>query len=75
VWGHLASLALAQRDGERAAAAALRQAQRCGLADGALLQQLGDQYAALGRQGSAADLLARAAAVQDSVQVRASLGP
>jgi thioredoxin-like negative regulator of GroEL len=69
VWGHLASRALDQQ-AEGTAAHALRQATALGLSDADLLTSLADQYAALGRFQSAADLLARAAAVHDSVEVR-----
>lgn len=72
VWGQLASLAL-ERQAEGAAAQGLAQAQRFRLADPGLLQQLGEQYAALGRLGTAAGLLARAVALRDGVQVRARL--
>lgn len=55
------------REGE--ASQALKQAQRFGLSDAGLLEQLGDRYTELGRFDSGADCLARSAAALDGVKV------
>jgi tetratricopeptide (TPR) repeat protein len=72
VWGYLALLLLLQGR-EADASQTLTQAQRHGLASSALHVELGDAYQQRGLFSTAAALLGKAVAAQDSVQGRCKL--